>query len=93
MDLISRKSAINTVINMRNRCGNDINDFYDLLIESFKVLPPVEPKTGNWNLHKSGASFICSACEETCLRMVRYCQNCGTKMLEILADSESEDKE
>ena len=41
--LISRKATINTVINMRNRC-DDINDFYDLLIESFKVLPSAEPK-------------------------------------------------
>ena len=43
-DLISRKATINTVINMRNRCGNDINDFYDLLIESVKVLPSAEPE-------------------------------------------------
>lgn len=44
-DLISRKATINTVINMRNRCDNDINDFYDLLIESFKVLPSEEQWT------------------------------------------------
>ena len=43
-DLINRKATINTVINMRNRCGNDINDFYDLLIESVKVLPSAEPR-------------------------------------------------
>ena len=79
-DLINRKATINTVINMRNRCGNDINDFYDLLIESVKVLPSAEPKKGSWNLHKSGALFICSVCEETSLRTERYCPNCGARM-------------
>ena len=58
-DCISRQAAINTVVNMRNRCDNDINDFYDLLIESFKVLPSAEgwipvserlPKKGGWYL-------------------------------------------
>lgn len=47
-DVISRKAAINTVINMRNRCGGNIDDYYDLLIESFKVLTPSEEKTGRW---------------------------------------------
>lgn len=79
-DLISRKATINTVINMRNRCDNDIDDFYDLLIESFKVLPSEEPKKGRWDLHKSGALFICSACGETSLRTERYCPNCGALM-------------
>ena len=54
-DLIRRQATINTVINMRNRCGNDINDFYDLLIESVKVLPSAEPK---W--------IPCKECEKRC---------------------------
>jgi hypothetical protein len=66
-DLINRKATINTVINMRNRCGNDINDFYDLLIESVKVLPSAEPKTGKWILDPDGIdwnipAWSCSEC-------------------------------
>ena len=40
----------------------------------------IEPKRGNWSLHKSGALFVCSACGETSLRTERYCPNCGAKM-------------
>lgn len=83
--LISRKAAINTVINMRNRCGNDINDFYDLLIESFKVLPSAEPKgrTGRWILVPEIGAYKCSCCG--CLHSwpfpsMKYCGECGAKM-------------
>lgn len=43
-------------------------------------LPSAEPKKGRWDLHKSGALFICSACGDTSLVTSRFCPNCGAKM-------------
>ncbi len=48
--------------------------------EAIADAPSVEPKTGSWKLHKSGALFVCSACGETSLRTEHYCPNCGAKM-------------
>lgn len=93
-DLINRKATINTVINMRKRCGNDINDFYDLLIESFKVLPSAEPKKGRWEERsvcedeiQQWQSARCSVCEKYhttpylyYFDNFNYCPNCGAKM-------------
>lgn len=43
-DTISRTSAIDTVKNMRKVCDTeDINDYYDLLLASFDVLPSTQP--------------------------------------------------
>lgn len=42
--IISLQVAIDTIKNMRERCDtNDINDYFDLLIEAFNVLPSVQP--------------------------------------------------
>lgn len=44
-DLISRQDAIDTVKKMRECCDTeDINDYFDLLIEAFNVLPSAQPE-------------------------------------------------
>lgn len=43
-DTISRQAAIDTVKKMRECCDTeDINDYFDLLIEAFNVLPSAQP--------------------------------------------------
>lgn len=45
LDTISRQAAIDTVKNTRKFCDtNNIDDFYDLLIEAFAVLPSAQPE-------------------------------------------------
>ena len=39
-DLLRRDAVLMTVKNMYKACDGNIKDFYDLLIESFNVLPP-----------------------------------------------------
>ena len=44
-DAISREAGLNTINAMRVACDtNDIADYYILLLEAFKQLPPVTPK-------------------------------------------------
>lgn len=43
-DLISRQAAINTVLSIRQKCDtNDIDEYRDILVECFEVLPTAEP--------------------------------------------------
>ena len=54
-DLISRRSAIETVNSMRKVCDtDDINDYHELLLASFNDLPP---KLRNVKLTKNNHSI------------------------------------
>lgn len=44
-DCVSRQDAIGTVKHMREVCDtDDINDYYDLMLEAFNVLPSARPE-------------------------------------------------
>lgn len=44
-DLISREGVINTVKKVRNVCDTEsLDDYRDLLVECFEVLPPAHPE-------------------------------------------------
>lgn len=48
-DLISRKDAIKSALIARSRChSNDIIEYSNLIFESLRGLPGVEPKTDMW---------------------------------------------
>ena len=43
--LISRQAAIGTIKHMKDVCDtDDINDYYNLLIEAFGVMPSAQPE-------------------------------------------------
>lgn len=49
-DSISRQAAIGTVKHMREVCNtDDINDYYDLMLEAFNVLPPAQPDLSSYS--------------------------------------------
>lgn len=92
-DVISREDAIKTVHNMRVVCDTeDIDDYYELLVESFKQLLSVTQKSGKWERHYIRPNvykdllWYCSACGNGCgynnAFMFDYCPNCGAKMSE-----------
>lgn len=87
-DTISRQAAIGTVKHLREVCDtDDINDYYDLMLEAFNVLPPAQPerKTGKWNRDADGLVW-CGTCsygkERSDKRPYRFCPNCGVMMEE-----------
>ena len=52
LNTISRQAVIDTVKNTRKCCDTDnIDDFYDLLIEAFAVLPSAQPDLGKYEYH------------------------------------------
>lgn len=92
-DTISRRAAIGTVKHMREVCDtDDINDYYNLMLEAFNVLPPAQPerKTGKWIYHGSfdcghnncDPCIECSCCGTwfgaDCYAETSYCPNCGS---------------
>ena len=89
MSLIDRQAAIDVIDKifpvdpMRNDYTQGIACGAALATEYIKQMPSAEPKKGSWSLHKSGALFICSVCEQTSLRTERYCPNCGARMEEV----------
>ncbi len=94
-DAISRDAAIKTVHKMRVVCDTeDIDDYYELLVESFKQLPSVTQKSGKWIKVTNGrGGHECDICHEYAPSyqdgdeyLTKFCPNCGAKM-------ESEDKE
>lgn len=85
MDLISRQAAINTVLNIRQKCDtNDLDEYRDILVECFEELPIAE-KRGKWMKTVTLYPY-CSECDwmpeedEMTHGFYRYCPNCGAKM-------------
>ena len=95
-DIISRQDAIDTVLTMFDRCDGDINDYRDLLVESFKVLPSQERKTGKWIERNPQNSDKCRLIEcdqcgfahivgfnvpyEHWIKNRNFCERCGADM-------------
>ena len=89
-DAVSRQASLSTIEDMYIACDGDLQDYHDLLVECFKVLPSVQPKpkTGHWiDLHRC---WICSECNHETHIEYKFCPNCSAKMFE---PQESEDKE
>ena len=78
-DLISRNEALALIESMMETYW-DRKQILSIVRNNIEKLPSAEPKKGSWSLHKSGALFICSVCEQTSLRTERYCPNCGARM-------------
>lgn len=50
-DYISRQAALNTVQNMYDRCDTgSMQDYHDLLMEAFEILPSVQPTLYGYNV-------------------------------------------
>lgn len=86
-DTISRQAAIGTVKHMRKVCDtNDINDYYNLMLEAFNVLPPAQPelKKGKWLCVTDGhyEYFRCSQCGKHSDEPKPFCRCCEAKMEE-----------
>lgn len=89
-DLISRQAAINTVLIIRQRCDtNDIDEYRDILVECFEVLPAVEPRKGKWKevqvvIGRDGCfttkEYECETCGYQQLRHENFCGRCGADM-------------
>ena len=80
-DLISRQDAIDAIWD-----GTNMDIYTREVKETLEEIPSVkqEPKTGHWIW--CVGSHKCSNCEEyTCFshkELLRYCPNCGAKMVE-----------
>ena len=108
-DAISREAALNTINAMRVACDtNDIADYYILLLEAFKQLPPVTPKqkSGHWEWVQYDSSpnignWRCSECraiiphtpkETDNTPIYKLCPMCGAKMVEPQESEEISDR-
>ena len=89
-DAVSREAVLDTLDRMDKTLDVDrtVENYKDLLKESYQVLPPVTQKSGKWD-----SSCTCSVCgkwrileSEKNSGKYKFCPNCGAKM-------ESEDKE
>ena len=93
-DAVSRAEALKGYIEVERADGVEIYSDKVVPIEYINNLPPVtpQPKTGRWVW--CAGSHQCSNCKEyTCFshkKLLRYCPNCGARMVE---SQESEDKE
>lgn len=101
-DLISRQAVIDLMRSLTRWCVrsedgkiNNVGLLYDDVMFGIDKLPsvnPQEPKTGHWIW--CVGSHKCSNCEEyTCFshkELLRYCPNCGAKMVEPQERSEKE---
>lgn len=86
-DTISRRAAIGTVKHMREVCDtDDINDYYNLMLEAFNVLLPAQPelKKGKWLCVTDGhyEYFKCNQCGKHSDEPKPLCRCCGAKMEE-----------
>ena len=85
-DLISRQAVINIMANTNFWLSADN---WKELMEAIDSVPSIhpQPKTGHWI--KYGKVYQCSECEELSCCQGKFCNECGTKMVEL---QESEDK-
>lgn len=82
-DLINRQAAIATVRAMREKCDTgSIDDYHDMMVEAFEVLPSGQPK-GKWIPYlQEGLTMECSECGSRYDRPWLFCPNCGADMRE-----------
>ena len=89
-DLISRQAVINTLYEMDKVLNVDrtVEMYRDLLKECYTVLPSVNPqKIGHW-IRVDDTKMKCSNCDIIHLIAqyprigIKYCPNCGAKMVE-----------
>lgn len=79
-DLISRQAAINTVLNIRQKCDtNDIDEYRDILVECFEELPTAEKK-GKWEIDVDCEYDIFDIAGERTWAVKATCSECGFVM-------------
>jgi hypothetical protein len=83
VDCVSRQAVDSLVREYLRRTTDETIAFYEYFLDLPSVTPQ-EPKTGHWIW--CVGSHKCSNCEEyTCFsdkELLRYCPNCGAKMVE-----------
>lgn len=83
-DCISRKAVLNTLEFCDKALDVDrtVESYKSLLVECYKMLPSIQPKTGHWK--KLNVGYGCSECSlatnKSGVDFYRFCPNCGAKM-------------
>ena len=88
-DAISRKSVINTLVNMDNALDENrtVEEYKALLKECYEVLPsvrPQEPKTGLWIRVTDKTGHLVWECDKCSWQQrfnANFCPDCGARMV------------
>ena len=82
-DLISRQAAIDALKRKQDDGKGDLSRFYNTIIqhdiEAIMLLPPIQPKRGQWIDDGSELGCQCSQCGKTLDEYI----NCGTEYMTL----------